>query len=337
MISFKSKQRRVGLLLSREGMLAVEAGQTGPPGLLGQKEHSGGELSPVEVENFISSLNIKGGSQAAVSLDLKEMEVINLSVPSVPQEAMEDAVRFQLVKNLSRPVEEYVLDWQETSRTRDQVKASVYLMEREVFEALNQALARHRATVKRVEPEIFSLFALLDHLGRTRLGRASLCCCLWKGSISLGILQDSDVILARSSVLDMPKPEVENQAAVREVLEPRPPSDRAENLMEEFGLQMEQPEGVDEEEARRSSPFDKYVQDVTLELFRTRDYYTSVLKREGLESVILAGPPVATHRLKGILDEAMDQEVILLSEVIHPPDGILDRDWASAWGVVVEE
>ncbi len=302
---FWRKRRITGILL--DGHWGVVAEGRGNGRVVGVGRSAAPGVAPEDLAGFFDGLPPGNGRKAALSLPLGAFDVLLLSFPPVPEEAMAAAVGYQLSRNVEGKVEEYVYDWMENSRDPRAVEVTVYMLERSRFQAFDSMLQSHGYRLTYLEPDIFSAFAFLEAKMPEcdSATGAVIGVLLWEDSISLGIKHGESLPVARSVAL-------RQEEAVELAAEERSVAADTVDIFEEFGLAAEGrgKEGAvqieDDPLAEQRRRYREYLDSVVLEVVRSRDYFVSVLKRGRIEGIVLGGPARVVGDLSTMLAGALD-------------------------------
>ena len=298
----------------------------------------------------LGDLSASGGQICAVSVPLSMLDTVNVSLPALPPEALAGAVNYQLAKSLDRGLEHYVSAWQEVARDEKQVKVTVYLMEKACYAQIETAVRESGLELRYLEPGIFSAFSFLDAQERLPAGAACLCCLMMPGQVSMGVCRNGLVALERNIALEIAGEGASGEETPPAGADLSSPGRKkgSKSLLEEFDLQMVDDEipgpqpGLQINETEESlpdadsvDPVEAYLQDITLEVMRTRDYYVSVMKQTAIKNVFLCGDDTLVDRLRDILSLSMESDTETLVDRKDLPESCPPHLWAMSAGVVL--
>lgn len=287
---------------------------------------------------------VKG--DVALSLPLSCFKVLNLTIPRIPDEAVAKTLPYHLAKNLNCPISDFIYDWQITQRHRETLYISIYLYPAAAFHRFNHELTRHNLPVKFFEADVFSACSYLDQQRRLTADGSVMCVLIWINSISFAVYEKQTIILTRT--VQLQQPELSCQADMEKstksseendvhslleedsgILELEDETDisifsdfnllrheKEENLAMEQEPQNEEKIGfvepeVNQEQGRES--WDVYIKKLNLEIMRTRDYYTSVVKGSAIKTVIVGGDEKIWDRIRIEIEQSLDVRVEALS------------------------
>ena len=287
------------------------------------------------------------GIKGEVSLvpPLESFKTLSLSIPKIPDETVGKTLPYHLAKNLDQPLSDYIYDWQIVQHHKDSLLIGVYFYPVETFKKIKEELERHHLVLKFLEPAIFPAFAYLAQerlLPETDTLMAAL---IWYDSVTFGVYENRMISLTRT--LNIKQPESAFQTALSDSGFPvdeqnrqtgEPPGNGSETLLEnendensilsEFNLlrpedsgetlELETDAEKTEEEPAPFSPlesiseegdWDNYIQQITLEVMRTRDYYTSVLKGNPVKTIRIAGAEIIWDKFSEVVQNSLDIRV----------------------------
>ena len=282
----------------------------------------------------------------ALSLPLSCFEVLILTIPKIPDEAVAKTLPYHLAKNLDCPLSDFIYDWQITRRHQETLHISVYLYPAAAFHRFNQELTRHNLPIKFFEADVFSAFSYLEQQRRLSTNDAVVCVLIWANSISFAVYENQTIVLSRTVQLLQPESSFEadmEKSAETLIPEESPgPLEEDSGILEledetdisifsDFNLLREDNEEaleleagmLDEEKVDEIEPevkttdsregWDVYIQKLNLEIMRTRDYYTSVVKGSAIKTVIVGGDEKIWDRLRTEIKQSLDVRVEALS------------------------
>ncbi len=156
------------------------------------------------LNRLLSAIPQNTQGKVAVSLPLNFFETITFTLPAMPAEAVGQALPYHLAKAVSRPLREYLYDWQITSRTQEKIQLTVYLFPAQTFNLMRRELSRKQLEIAYLDCDLFAAFAFLAARKRLKTSNATLCLLLWPDSVSIGIYENKIITLARSFSLELP-------------------------------------------------------------------------------------------------------------------------------------
>jgi len=331
MISFKRKQL-YGLACDRNHSILLQADKTKGPSLNSIVAKTDNPIeADVTFPRLLSSAgNVKG--DVNVVLPLEYFEVITINIPKMPEASVGKTIPYHLAKVLDKPVSHFIYDWQITHRLKENLKITIYLYPAEEFKKIRTQLNKHQLEVTHFEPDVFSALSYLDQEKRLPAHEPIMCVLLWKNSISLAVFNKDLVAMVRTIMINQPTaettlPQVEidsdtsEEVDLQEKNEPdltfyTDSDESGTSILDDFNLSTSSsessapaqeehtavPPSVTEEKETQSLSSDttwqKYLAEVNLEIMRTRDFYSSVLKGGSIESVIVGGGEQDWDRLQ---------------------------------------
>ncbi len=268
------------------------------------------------------------GRTAALTLPLSLFDVVQLQFPPVPPEAMNAAVTYQLQRQLGGEISNYVFDWTEVGRDARAVDVLAFTMEKGRYQGLEGCFSRSGYRLAYLEPDVSSAMALLELLdGELAPPQANLLLLLlWEESLTLGIKEGDRIAVARSVAMGRVE-------AVELELEPKVQEEGQTDILEAFGLvQGGSEEAAKEQEADplaiQKRRYREYLDDVVLEVVRTRDYFSSVIKHGRIDAVVVGGPEHVAKDLTVLLHRSLEVPVAPI------PGDLLDLPCDSAQAAV---
>lgn len=284
-----------------------------------------------------------------ISLSLQQFEIVNLSINTIPDEAVGKVIPFHLSKSLAGSIDDFIYDWQITKHGKSRLAISVILFPRAAYLRLCQELQKYKLTCKTLEPDIYSAAIFLEQSRRIGPEDVSVVVIVWSNSISVGVYAQEKFAMIRPIILqqpDEPYPvpgqdkssiddkqgiagEVssgESQPARGDIFPDVPPADDilADFLIPtkqegESPLAMAQPEDEIEQESQPENPWQEYFNQIRLELMRTRDYYNSMIKGDAIRKVFIGCEAELFNEMQPILSEALEIQVASLTEEMEEP------------------
>jgi hypothetical protein len=298
--------------------------------------------------------------ELSIALPLSFFETLTVTLPNMAEEAVGKALPYHLTKLIDKPLPEFIYDWQITRRQRDNLQITAYLYPAKEFQRLRKEFARKQLNITYLEADVFAAFAFLDRNGRLPGGEVTLCALIWPDSISLAVYENKVLTLVRSVDAEQPstprnrppvpettvvpeqmtapalgtvlKLEMEKNAATEEAA-----GEDADSLLasfDVFGISPSNPEPAAERKnssADRQTPaarsslstktgWSEYVQNVNLEIMRTRDYYASVIKGGQVKNFVIGGAEQFWDDLKMLTDKSLEIKISPLVESSLAPN-----------------
>ncbi len=288
-------------------------------------------LSDVTMPRLLTEAgNIHG--KVAIALPLTFFEVVAVNLPQMPDGAVAKALPYHLSKAISKPLNEYIYDWQITTRHRDRLQVTVYLFPAESFHKLRGTLSRQQLDITSLEADVFAAFAYLERTKRLNEGEATLCALIWPQSISFAVYDNRYLTLVRT--LDTEQPDLgalhteeEEEQVIEEstkeeddLLISYADSEESNALLADFQILTSEP-GSEKESMVQSETGDKpqqelsapknwssYLELINLEIMRTRDYYASVQKGASIKRAFIGGAENFWQELVASSAEVTDLE-----------------------------
>lgn len=295
----------------------------------------------------------------SIALPLSHFETLSMPLPLMPETSIGRALPYHLGKALSRPLKEYVYDWQITQRRKEQLEVGVFLYPEKLFQQMRKQLAEKELEVTNMEPDVFAAFAYLGRDGRLSPRETTLCCLLWPETISLAVYENGILALVRTVPTSQPTTpfgvveEEEESVPAEEVGEEAKaePTEESRGLLadtevdsildgfdlggggggdggDDAGLSLEAVElgGAGDSislempsddllgEAPLAAPaansmiWPDYIESVTLDIMRTRDYYVSVVKGEAVKNIVVNGAEDFKEELQEAINGSLRME-----------------------------
>lgn len=301
----------------------------------------------INLNRLLSSVPKNLMGKVAVSLPLNFFNTMSLSLPAMPDEAVAQALPYHLAKTISRPMKEYLYDWQITSRTVGKINLTIYLFPLAAYNLMRRELATKQLEIAYLDCDLFASFAYLVDRKRLKQSGASLCLLLWPDSVSIGIYENRIITLARSFSLEMPSQQLILEAERKDeplfdtsdetieldlhntgesldafnedhnsilmdfdILNQADDNPAQEDISAPQTKQADvvsdiQPEMRDNAAGTNASGWQEYLDRVNLEVMRTRDYYTSVIKGSPIQDAFLVGEEQCFEALKKMADNSL--------------------------------
>jgi len=223
-----------------------------------------------------------------VSLPLFAFETATIDLPITSREAVGKVLPYHLGKILSRPLGDFVFDWQIVRKQKDSARVSVFLLPAMLENGLKQALSATRVSLASIEPDIFSLFAYAGLVSPLPEKGSLLALIVHDNFIVQGFYENGKLRLVRELKLPVPGAPFEEGYVINSSGDiPFNNND----ILSAFALYTPEQEQTPpaEETAVSCGPWREYFEQVNLEIIRGRDYYGSIMKGAPTVRVILAG------------------------------------------------
>lgn len=146
----------------------------------------------------------RGRGEVGLVYPLSSFEVVTVSVPPVPREAVSRVLPFNLAKILQAPLQDYIYDWQVVQTFKDRHELSVYLFPAVHYNRIKQELDIRQKEIGWFEPDVFSAAACLESSDDPVLKKTVLIVLVWERSISFAVYEDGGITLTRSVDVDLP-------------------------------------------------------------------------------------------------------------------------------------
>ncbi|MBU0675384.1 MAG: hypothetical protein KJ950_12130 [Proteobacteria bacterium] len=140
----------------------------------------------------------------SVALPLTMFEMLTVTIPNMPEEAVGRALPYHLAKTIQKPLQDFIYDWQVTGSHKDSMEITAYLYSRAAFTTLHDELAKKNIEIISLEPDIYSAVAFLDVIGRLQTDKTCLCSLIWPNSCSHAIYEKGRLKLVRNVLLRQP-------------------------------------------------------------------------------------------------------------------------------------
>lgn len=170
------------------------------------------------------------GGEVAIAFPLHLFEVLNLSLPLLPEHAIARTIPYHISKAIDKPLSKYIYDWQITKRLKDQMQIAVYLFPADIYNRLQKQFSNHHLAVMFFEADAFAAFSYLDLLGIINNNEAALCTIIWPGGLTLGVCEAGKVRLARSVDLNELKEDEKSEGEERLAAAVSGQVDKVENI-----------------------------------------------------------------------------------------------------------
>ena len=261
-------------------------------------------MSDVAVPRLLSTIaNLRGDVSLALPLHL--FETLSISLPTMPDGAIGKALPYHLAKAINKPLSDCIYDWQVIERQRDRLQILVYLFPAAKFLELRTDFSRKHLEIVRFEADVFAAFALLARENRLHQESATLCALIWQNSISLAVHEKNLLTLVRTVSASYPRCAVSPHSA--SAAHPRAAArtggnktgavDLGEehNILADFDIlslsdQPHRPnDAAEPREPAADTSWADYLQHISLEIMRTRDYYASVFKGGAIKRAVIGG------------------------------------------------
>ena len=297
------------------------------------------------------------GGHVFISLPLDHFEILSLSINKVPREVVGKILPYHIAKVLDEPLSEFIYDWQVVKELKDSLQLNVFLFPAKMYNDLRNTLGHYKLEPTSLEPDVFSACAFLESSNQLQPDEATMVALLWPKSISIAIYDKESLVLTRNVQLKKPDldlpieqeaPVEEESAAPQDIapehIEEPPKQDSlfannqddllADFLIETKGDEAQHPtqdeqsplsggsevfhtelEGMPSTQSSLSLP--GYINQISLELMRTRDYFNSVVKGNQVKTVFIGGGDDAWQPLSSELQSSLDLNVERLIDPEH--------------------
>ncbi|MEA3547032.1 MAG: hypothetical protein U9R66_05150 [Thermodesulfobacteriota bacterium] len=285
------------------------------------------------------------GIKGEVSLvpPLERFKNLSLNIPKIPDETVGKTLPYHLAKNLDQPLSDYIYDWQIVQHQKDSLLIGVYLYPQETFEKIKEELGRNHLELKYLEPAIFPAFAYLEQEHLLPETDTLMSALIWYDSVTFGVYENGMISLTRTLNIKQPESAFQTTLTDSDFSINNQKKNTGENKKNGSGIILEneensilsdfnllQPENdeknlmletSDEKTHAASAPFppletamdegewDNYIQQITLEVMRTRDYYTSVLKGNPVKTIRIAGAEIIWDKFSEVVQNSLDIRV----------------------------
>lgn len=341
---FTKKINTYALVGNHQGGLLAVKGIT-PTGAAAATPLGWSERPPVEaksIHQLMASVTNPRGN-VAISLPLDQFEVLNLTINKVPREVVAKILPYHINKIIETPLADFIYDWQVSKELKDSLQLNVFLFPAQIFQEMRSTLNHYRLNPVALEPDVFSACAFLESRRRLPHNGASLIVLLWPASVSIAIYDNKDLSLTRDVNLKRPVQEDDNstaaegQRAEEEINGPVMPAAEdplrqddslfdpsSDDLLANFLVATKEdrddsataasaPEtDVPPPPASRPEPrptnqnWATYINQVSLELMRTRDYFNAVIKGNQIKTAFIGGGEAAWQPLAAELAASLD-------------------------------
>lgn len=212
------------MFLKRNNTFVLCAGEK--TSILASLKLSSDNVTPINVlataereeNNYIDAGALIAGSgrkkgEIALVLPLKDFDIINVTVPPVPREAVARMLPYNLSKVLHSPVSDYIYDWQVAQIFKDRHELAVYLFPVAHYNSIKQSFLARQKEIMWFEPDVFSACAYLESLKLDLLNETVLVMLIWQTSVSIAVYENESIVLVRSVDLTLPEgtPEEEKE------------------------------------------------------------------------------------------------------------------------------
>jgi hypothetical protein len=340
--SLKKQNNRYALVGDRTRSLLAAKNQ-GPTGVIAATPLGWADCSLSEtrsVHQVMTNLPTTKGT-VAISLPLDYFEVLTLTVNKVPREVVAKILPYHIGKVLDEPLTEFIYDWQIVKELKDSLQINVFLFPAKMFQELRATLSHYKIMPTSLEPDVYSACAYLEAGHQLQADEATLIALLWPKSLSLAIYDKENLVLTRAIQLKQPRltaadqdePAAEQAMAPDQAFQATPgatptdddslfepsPDDLLANFLVATRKEPNQADaahdsadtGLATASFERPSATDgagsmvAYINQVALELMRTRDYFNSVVKGNQIKTVFVGGGDEAWHPLAAELKNSL--------------------------------
>lgn len=156
------------------------------------------------IHRLLSQVATIPEGEISLALPLSFFATKNITLPSMPKEAIDQALPFHLSKVIDQPLNDLLYDWQITQHLKNQIVVTAYLFPRAIHTVISKAFHEKRLELTSFECDVFAAFSLLDIQGRLKEEEASLCLIIWSNSVSIAVYEKRVLSVARSVSLGKP-------------------------------------------------------------------------------------------------------------------------------------
>ena len=281
-------------------------------------------------------------SPISLSIPLSMVELLSVKIPPVPDEAVEGALKFRLKKLIPKDINDYSLDYVETTRDATGIQFEVYMFEKETYSTLEESAGRHGHKLAHIEPDIYSTFSYLYAKGTLDGTEGVMALVIWPDSVSLGILSRDRIRVSRSINLLLPTLDRAPGAARQESMLIKAveyTADDGHDILKQFSLVWDESATIEpntksstslemgkrpgenietgDMEPVAADPMSEFCDELVVQVMRTRDYYTSVLKMGTLKKIELFSPGDIKDTLVSCLEEHLSIDVAFHHEPLR--------------------
>ncbi len=338
--------------------------QSGKPTLKVLAQSEGAIIDEFTYPRLLSNISESLYGEMSVALPLHCFEILTITLPMMPDEALDRALPYHLAKATDKPLSEFIYDWQVTQRQKDKLQVTVYMLPAKLFNQMKTEFARKQITVQHLEADIFAAYAYLDSNDRLVDEEPSLCVIIWPENVSLAVYEKNTLILARTVHAVQPETEFKGISQDYSVEESRPDDSSLDlepelvvqlkesekdsekvvsgfegdsedaSILEDFDLLSKSPaqkelepeveapisteeislEKQDTSLKTEDNTWEDYLQHINLEIMRTRDYLTSVLKGSAVKNVYVTGADKFWEELRSTTRNALGIDMEKLGE-----------------------
>ncbi len=302
--------------------------------------HGVAVTNKASMHRLLSRVPETSQGELSMALPLSFFTTKNITLPAMPRDAIDQALPYHLAKVVDQPLKEMLYDWQISQRLKGQLVVTVYLFQRNSFEMFRRELAEKKLELTWFESDVFAAFGLLDRQGRLRAGESSLCLLIWNRSISIAIHEKNVLTVVRSVPLARPKTPYSADSVRQEAttgadrtMKAAPPlpapgkefiDDSAmDAILLNFDILKQSSSGQAPADRKTDAAPGKnrplppsgapdtatwynYLQQISLELIRTRDYYGSVVKGSPISQLFVGGADDFFKELQEVTRSSMD-------------------------------
>ena len=299
--------------------------------------HGVAVTNKASMHRLLSRVPETSQGELSMALPLSFFTTKNITLPIMPRDAIDQALPYHLAKVVDQPLRDMLYDWQITQRLKSQQVVTVYLFQRKAFEMFRRELAEKKLELTWFESDVFAAFGLLDRQARLRAGESSLCLLIWNKSVSIAIHEKNVLTVVRSVPLARPKIPYSAAAGRQETttgptrtIKAAPPPAPGKEFIDDSAMdaillnfdilkQSSSDQAPTDKKAgpgkNRSLPASgapatgtwyNYLQQISLELIRTRDYYGSVVKGSPISRLFVGGADDFFKELQDITRSSMD-------------------------------
>ena len=322
---------------------------------------NGSPIDPGVLSRLIMQASPAAG-KVSIALPLQFFEIVNLTLPMLPEEAVGKTLPYHLAKIVDKPLSDYIFDWQIIKRLKDKLQVVVYLFPAKNYTAMQQEFKKNQLEAAFFEPDVFAAFAYLNRNGQLTDNESVMCVIVWPDSLSLAVCEAGRLKLTRTVDLLQPKNDLVDDSSYKEDGQrsegngvapeddyPAEPEggfvDDTQDIDSSGSVGCEHNEnsilagfdiflsGSDQpqsdsgnelfmadkdssnlvQENKRPEPacisWDEYLGMINIEIMRTRDYYSSVIKGGNIRSYYVLGAEDFFDQLRILVMQSTGEEL----------------------------
>ncbi len=364
-IPFFSKKHYVFCGDTQNSMLAeVEKSGGGKLSLKTIATEDGPPTNPDVINRLILQTSPSAGN-VSMAFPLQVFEVLSLSLPLLPDDAIERTLPYHIAKAIDKPLTDYIYDWQVNKRFKEQMQVSVYLFPRNIYKSIEHEFLANHLEVTHFEADVFAAFSYLDLQKILNENESTMCVMVWPDSLTLAVCEAGRIELVRTVDISIPQDtgfttdsSISETTLVENVSEQNTPDIHEDNLLNNeiaidsdlgqsisidndeesdsilAGFQLISPETHSPEnsaeqltleiessddnilelddsgtEVPTKTPMDDYLDLVSVEIMRTRDYFGTVIKGKQIQNYYALGADDFFEELSVLLESNMGEKL----------------------------